>query len=127
MVDERALVVGPQEDELPVELEKVALVEALDLAVGHAFAVADHTAKPARGRKHLSHGGNVSASAFDLDEHVDRVPLRLENRLGHVAEVLAVRLERQRLVAANDDPVGVVQREHARCAGDPAADREPAG
>ncbi len=94
VVDERALVVRPQEDELPVELEKVALVEALDPAVGHALAVADHAAKPPLSRKHLSHRGNVSASAFDLDQHVDRVPLGLEHRLGHVAEVLPVGLER---------------------------------
>ena len=102
VVDDRALVVRPQEDELPVELEKVALVEALDLAVGNALAVADHAAKAPLGRKHLGHAGNVSASAFDLDEHGDRVPLGLEHRLGHVAEVLAVGLERQRLVAADD-------------------------
>jgi len=42
VVDDRALVVGPHEDELSVELEKVALVEPLDLAVGHALAVTDH-------------------------------------------------------------------------------------
>ena len=55
VVDERALVVGAEEDELPVQLEKVVLAEPVDLAVGDGLAVADHAAQTPLGRKHLGH------------------------------------------------------------------------
>ena len=43
-----------------------------------------------------------------LDEHGDRPPLGLEDRLGHVAEILSVHLQRQRAVALDLDPVEIV-------------------
>ena len=43
-----------------------------------------------------------------LDEHGDRPPLGLEDRLGHVAEILSVHLQRQRAVAVDLDPVEIV-------------------
>ena len=42
VVDDRALVVGPQQDQVAIEPQKVGLGEALDLAVGPGLAVADH-------------------------------------------------------------------------------------
>jgi hypothetical protein len=38
-----------------MELEKVALVKPVDLAVGGALAVSDHAAEPSIGRKNLRH------------------------------------------------------------------------
>src|SRR3989442_3291078 len=54
------------------------------------------------------------------DENRDRVRLGLEDGLGHVAEVLAVGLERQWLSAADDEPIEVVAGEHAAGALQPA-------
>src|SRR5204863_8947577 len=71
VVDERALVVRPQQDELPVELAEVVLGETLDLAVRHARAVADHPAQAALGWEHLSHAGRLYLS----DEERNRVAL----------------------------------------------------
>jgi hypothetical protein len=50
VVDDRALVVGAQQDEPAVELEQVLLGKPLDLAVGNRLAVADHTPQIALGR-----------------------------------------------------------------------------
>src|SRR5712691_12619216 len=58
------------------------------------------------------------------DENRNRVPLGLEDGLGHVAEVLSVGLERQRLSAADDDPIEVVAGEHTACALQPAPGRD---
>src|SRR2546430_9254266 len=46
-------------------------------------------ALPIFGRKNLGHRAEVY-----LDEHRDRVALGLEDRVGHVAEILAVRMQR---------------------------------
>ena len=45
VVDDRALVVGAQQDQVAVEPEQVVLRQAVDLAVGHGLAVADHVSK----------------------------------------------------------------------------------
>ena len=55
VVDDRALVVGPQEDEVAVEGDQVGLGEALDLAVRDRLAVADHTPELALLPQHLGH------------------------------------------------------------------------
>ena len=55
MVDDRALVVGAQEDEPAVELDEVVVGEPLDLAVGDRFAVADHAPEIALSRENLGH------------------------------------------------------------------------
>ena len=57
-------------------------------------------------------------------QHRDSVALRLEDGLGDVAEVLAVRLQRQRLVAPDADHVGVVRGQDARQPREPAAGRD---
>ena len=54
VIDERALVVRAQQDEGPVEREKVVLTEPFDLTVGDGGAVADHAAEAGLG-KHLGH------------------------------------------------------------------------
>src|SRR5581483_8615412 len=61
VVDERALVVRAQQDELPVELEQVRLREALDLAVRDACAVADYATEPTLGGKDLRHRVSILA------------------------------------------------------------------
>ena len=55
VVDDRALVVRPQQDDRAVELEQVVLREPVDLPVGDRIAVADHATEVALGRKHLRH------------------------------------------------------------------------
>ena len=55
VVDDRALVVGAQEDEASVELEEVGVGEPVDVAVGDRVAVADHAPEIALGRKNLRH------------------------------------------------------------------------
>src|SRR4029453_5633724 len=61
VVDDGALVVGPQQDEPAVQLEQVVLREPLDLAVGDALAVADHSPKVARSQDahRVRHGANL--------------------------------------------------------------------
>src|SRR2546421_984499 len=61
-----------------------------------------------------------------LDEHRERAALGLEDRLGDVAEVLAVDLERERPVAGDLDPVEVMPVEHVRVFDLPAAAEEVA-
>src|SRR4051795_2097091 len=51
-----------------------------------------------------------------LDEYRERIPLRLEDRLLDVAQVLAVDLQRQRPVAPDRDPVDVGARVDERVA-----------
>src|SRR5205807_716886 len=60
VVDEGALVVGAEQDELAVELEQVVLGEPFDLAVRDALAVADHPPEIALGRKYLGHDARES-------------------------------------------------------------------
>src|SRR5262249_6671109 len=57
VVDNGSLVVRTEQDELPVELEKVAFVEAVDLAVSDVVAVADNAPETPLGWHHLRHGG----------------------------------------------------------------------
>ena len=52
VVDDRALVVRPQENHRAIELEQLLLAEAVDLAVARAVGIADHTPQVALGRKH---------------------------------------------------------------------------
>src|SRR5580765_2181012 len=57
----------------------------------------------------------ASATATSaLHQNRDRIALGLEQRLRDVAEILAVGLQRQRVIAAHLDPVEVVAREHDR-------------
>ena len=42
-----------------MELEEVALVEPVDLAVGNRVAVADHAPQIVLGRNHLRHAGET--------------------------------------------------------------------
>ena len=63
VVDDRALVVGPQQDQRAVEVEQVLLGEPLDLAVRDAFSVADHAPEVALGRKHLGHDARIYRDA----------------------------------------------------------------
>ena len=78
MVHERALVVRPEEDELAIELEQVAVLEARHGAVGDGVAVTDHTPQTRLGRKHLGHrgatlqlAGVVAEGACENDRHRD--------------------------------------------------------
>jgi len=93
VVDDRALVVRPQSEPWSEELEQFLFSEPLgpDGSPAPSAVVADHAPEVALGRKNLGHRSQVY-----LDEHRDRVALGLEDRLGHVAEVLAVRVQRQR-------------------------------
>src|SRR4051812_11641572 len=58
-----------------------------------------------------------------LDEYRERIPLRLEDRLLDVAQVLAVDLQRQRPVAPDRDPVDVGARVDERVLAEAAARR----
>src|SRR5260221_3578990 len=49
-----------------------------------------------------------TTSEAPLHQDRDRIAPRLERRLGDVAEIFAVGLQRERPVAAHDDPVEVV-------------------
>ena len=57
--------------------------------------------------------GAAQVDRRGLDENGHGVALGLEQSLAHVAEVLSVRLERQREVAANLDPVEIVAGQDA--------------
>ena len=103
VVDHRALVVRAEQNHRAVELEQLLLAEAIDLPIPRAVRVADHAPQVALDRKNLRHSAEVY-----LDEHGDRAALRLEDGLRHVAEILAVRLQRQRAVATHLDPVEIV-------------------
>jgi len=103
VVDDRALVVRPQLDHRAIDLEQFLFAETVDLAIAGTIRVADHAPEVALGRKNLGHRAEVY-----LDEHRDRVALGLEDRLGHVAEILSVHLQRQRAVALDLDPVEIV-------------------
>src|ERR671919_627868 len=64
MVDDRALVVRAQEDEVAVEGEERRLVEAVHLAVRRPLPVADDPPHVVLGRKHLGcHGVNYRPRA----------------------------------------------------------------
>ena len=63
VVDNRALVVRAEEDELPVELEEVGVSEAVDGAVLDGVAVADHAPETRLRRKHLGHRPATLADA----------------------------------------------------------------
>src|SRR5688572_13443405 len=74
---------------------------------------------PITRRRSRSAGTVLAIAARTLpvgDEDGDGVSLRLEDDLGHVADVLAVELERHRPVAADLDAVAVAQQ-HQRQAG----------
>src|SRR5579884_2202893 len=58
-----------------------------------------------------------------LDQHGDRIAARLEDRMRDVAEVLAVRLQRQRPVAVNLDPVEIESGEDLGAVAAAAEDR----
>ena len=62
VVDDRALVVGAQQDEGAEELQEIRLVEPGDLAVRLALAVADHAPQPGLGGKNLRHCRGESTS-----------------------------------------------------------------
>src|SRR6185436_11590506 len=55
VVDDRPLVVRPQEDEVAVEGEETIRSEAFDLAVEDVLAVADDAAQVSFGREHAAH------------------------------------------------------------------------
>ncbi len=55
VIDERALVVGSQEDHPAVEIQERGVAEALDLAVRYSFPIADDPPNVMLGRKHLCH------------------------------------------------------------------------
>ncbi len=62
VVDDGALVVGAQEDEVAVELDEIVVAEPVDFAVGHGVAVADHAPEIALSRENLGHYGPESTS-----------------------------------------------------------------
>src|SRR5579884_3784453 len=64
----------------------------------------------------LPHPSERERSSRELREHGDRVPLGLEDGLRHVAEVLAVAVQRQRPVADDLHSVDVVRVEEALAA-----------
>jgi hypothetical protein len=55
VVDDRALVVGPEQDERAVELDEIVIGEPFDLSVGDRITVADDAPEVALGRKYLRH------------------------------------------------------------------------
>ena len=55
VIDDRALVVRAEENELPVELEEVGVGQAVYGGVRDGVAVADHAPETGLGRKHLGH------------------------------------------------------------------------
>ena len=57
VVDDRALVVGPQQHHRAVEREQLLLAEPLDLTVRNGLAVADHAAEIALRGHRARHGG----------------------------------------------------------------------
>ncbi len=127
VVDDRALVVRPQEHEVAVELEQLVRAEPVDLAVRDRLAVADDAAQvlPRRGARWLIAVAvycrtppKAAVGSIESDEHRHGVALGFVDRLEDVAGVLAVHLERQRAVADDHEPVHVV---HARCAPRPDA------
>ena len=67
VVDDRALVVRPQEDEVAVEREQVVVRQAVDLAVRNGCTVADDAAQVSFGREHAAHRGSQYRS--DEDGH----------------------------------------------------------
>ena len=58
VVDDGALVVGPEQHQVAVEREQLLRAESLDLAVGDRVAVADHAAQAPIRRQHLGHGAD---------------------------------------------------------------------
>ena len=62
VVDDRALVVRPQQHERAVQLDEIVVGEALDLPVGDRVAVADHAPEVALGRENLRHDAQSSSS-----------------------------------------------------------------
>ena len=60
-----------------------------------------------RGWNHRVKTDSRSADAAVSDEHGHRVALGLVDGLGDVSRVLAVDLQRKRLVTAHDDPVEI--------------------
>ena len=90
---------------LAVEREQVGLGEAVDLAVRDRLAVPDHPPQLVLGSRHLGH-----AAHYTRDEDPQRVALGLETRGRHVAEVLAVDLERRRPVALDRELVASCAR-----------------
>src|SRR5215208_4166961 len=65
----------------------------------------------------------TAATSAALDQHRERIPLRLEDRLLDVAQVLAVDLQRQRPVALDRDAVDVGPSVHERVVAEAAARR----
>ena len=63
VVDDGALVVGPQQHHRTVELEQVLVGEAVDLAVRLSFPVPDHPPHVPFGGNHLGHAGIIPARA----------------------------------------------------------------
>ena len=55
VVDDRALVVGAQQDEVAVQLEQLVGAEPVDLTVGNGVTVADDAAQVSFGGEHPAH------------------------------------------------------------------------
>ena len=63
MIDDRALVVGPQQHEAAVELDQVVVGEALDFSVRNGLTVPDHAAEVALRGDNLRHSSGNLADA----------------------------------------------------------------
>jgi hypothetical protein len=59
VVDDRALVVGPEQHDVSVEGEEIVWTEAADLPVREPLSVADHAAQVSFGREHAAHRGGL--------------------------------------------------------------------
>src|SRR5437588_846181 len=90
VVHDRALVVGSEQDERPVQLEEIGLLEALHLAVRNPLAVSDHAPQLVLGRKNLRH---LRQCMPRLDP---RPPQDLAVRAGRLRRVTRVLLRRRR-------------------------------
>jgi hypothetical protein len=81
VVDDRALVVRPQQHEVAIERDELVRGEAVDLAVRDGSTVADDAAQVSFGGEHAAHRERQSRS----DEYGHRGTLRLVDRLDDVA------------------------------------------
>ena len=107
VVDDGALVVRPQQDEVAVEREELVGGEALDLTVRDGCAVADDAAQVSFGREHAAH----RERSLVRRDTVTASRSASYTASMHVSRVLAVDLQRERRVAAHDDAVEIASGE----------------